>query len=176
MNRLGILHLPLALLTLALCGAGWVLLQRVRARTEAARHQRVADLSLGREILALKAAIEETQTLNERIRALRDSFNDEATERGLLNEELSTLRLEQIQKVETWEGFRKSSMAALPPLPWRKTPDDRWGPTPWIWNHSPEEGFQIRIEIEDAKATGILESLSDDEAPRGWKARWTSPT
>ena len=174
MNRIGILHLPLALLVLALSGTGVLLLQRVRARTQAARQQRQADLSLGHEILALKKVIEETQTLNEEIRALRETLADDLPFDPEWTEQLRTLRLEQIQKWESWESFRSASAAVLPALPWRKTPDDRFGPTPWAWDHSPEEGFQIQVEIDDAKAAGILENLKDEDVPE-WKARWASP-
>ena len=174
MNRIGILHLPLALLVLALSGAGILLLQRVRARTQAARQQRQADLSLGHEILALKKGIEETQALNEEIRKLREDATDDLSRSPEWTEELRALRLEQLQKVESWESFRKESDAVLPPLPWRKTPDDHLGPTPWIWDHSPEEGFQIQVEIDDVKAAGILENREDEDTPE-WKARWASP-
>jgi hypothetical protein len=174
MNRIGILHLPLALLVLALSGAGMLLLQRVRGRTQAARQQRQADLSLGHEILALKKVIEETQALNEEIRTLRETVADDLSRSPEWTEELRSLRLKQLQKVESWEAFRSGSIAVLPPLPWRKTPDDDLGPTPWAWDHSPEEGFQIQVELDDAKAAGILENLRDEEAPE-WKARWASP-
>ncbi len=174
MNRIGILHLPLALLVLALSGAGILLIQRVRARTQAARQQRQADLSLGHEILALKKGIEETQALNEEIRSLREEAESENSLHQDWSERLRSLRLEQLQKVESWESFRSSSDAVLPPLPWRKTPDDRLGPTPWIWDHSPEDAFQIQVEIDDAKAAGILENLKSEDIPE-WKARWASP-
>lgn len=174
MNRTGILHLPLALLVLALSGAGILLLQRVRAKTHAARQQRQADLSLGHEILALKKGIEETQALNEEIRTLREAVADDLSRSPEWTEQLRSLRLEQFQKVESWESFRSASAAVLPPLPWRKTPDDDLGPTPWVWDHSPEEAFQIQVEIDDAQAAGILENLKDEDAPE-WKARWASP-
>lgn len=174
MNRTGVLHLPLALLVLALSGAGILLLQRVRARTQAARQQRQADLSLGHEILALKKVIEETQALNEEIRTLRDEAADSLSHSREWTEELQSLRRDQLQKVEDWESFRSASEAVLPALPWRKTPDDRIGPTPWVWDHSPEEAFQIQVEIDDVKAAGILENLKDEDVP-DWKARWASP-
>ena len=174
MNRTGILHLPLALLVLALSGAGILLLQRVRARTQAARQQRQADLSLGHEILALKKGIEETQALNEEIRTLREAVADDLSRSSEWREELQALRLEQLRKVESWEAFRSASDAVLPALPWQETPDDGLGPTPWIWDHSPEDAFQIQVEIDDVKAAGILENLKDEDAPE-WKARWASP-
>lgn len=174
MNRIGILHLPLALLVLALSGAGILLIQRVRARTQAARQQRQADLSLGHEILALKKVIEETQALNEEIRTLRDEAADSLSHSPERTEELQSLRREQLQKVEDWESFRSASEAVLPTLPWQRTPDDRFGPTPWVWDHSPEEAFQIQVEIDDVKAAGILENLKSEDIPE-WKARWASP-
>ncbi len=174
MNRMGILHLPLALLVLALGGAGLILLHRVRARTQAARQQRLADLGLGHEILALKKVIEETQALNEEIRDLRETLEEDQAPHPDTLFEIRSLRSEQIQKVKEWESFRGDSLATLPALPWRETPDDRLGPTPWLWSHSPEEGFQIQVELDDAKAAGILENLHDEDAPK-WKARWASP-